>query len=436
MRIARFAAAVLAASLAVHLHHATAADAPADAPPDRGEYVARLGNCVACHSVPDAPPFSGGLKMATPMGAIYATNITPDKTTGIGNYTLEDFDRAMRLGIAKDGHRLYPAMPYPSYAKMSEADMQALYEFIMKSVPAAKVPNKPSEIPFPLNQRWPLAIWNFLFVDDERYEAKADQSEEWNRGAYLVQGLGHCGACHTPRGFAFNEKGYSEESDEFLMGALLDNWSAPNLRQDVNTGLGAWTPADTAEFLKVGHNRFGTAFGTMTEVINNSTQYLTDGDTQAMAAYLHSLPGVREKNNNAFAYDATAERKLQARNYDAPGALVYMQQCMTCHRADGKGFAPYLPPLAGNPVIQDPIPASLINIVLNSSSMVVVDGMPDAYRMPQYRALLNDQEIADVVTFMRTSWGNKASAVTAQDVAKMRKETDPVGDQVHILRMK
>ena len=436
MRIAKSASAILGAFIAVEMHHAAAADAPADAIMDRGEYVARLGNCVACHSVPNAPAFSGGLKMATPLGPIYATNITPDKNTGIGNYTLEDFDKAMRLGIAKDGHRLYPAMPYPSYAKISDKDMKALYDFIMKSVPAANVPNKPSEIPFPLNQRWPLAIWNNMFADDTRYQAKAERSAEWNRGAYLVQGLGHCGACHTPRGLAFNEKGYSEKSDNFLMGAQLDNWSATNLRQDVNTGLGAWTPKDTIEFLKTGHNRFGTAFGTMTEVINNSTQYMTDGDIKAIATYLHSLPGVREKKEDAFKYAATTESKLRAHQYDVPGALVYMQQCMTCHRPDGKGFAPYLPPLAGNPVIQDPSPASLINIVLNSSSMVVVEGMPDAYRMPQYRVLLNDQEIADVVTFVRGSWGNKASPVTAEEVDKMRKETDPAGDEFHILRMK
>jgi mono/diheme cytochrome c family protein len=436
MPITKFiAAAVFAVGFAGSVP-ASAQDTAARAPMSRGEYVARAGNCVACHSIPEAPAFAGGLKMATPLGPIYTTNITPDKDTGIGNYTLEDFDKAMRLGIAKDGHRLYPAMPYPSYAKMSEEDMKALYDFFMKEVPAANVPNKPSEIPFPLNMRWPLAIWNVVFADDARYQPKADQSAEWNRGAYLVQGLGHCGACHTPRGLAFNEKGYTEKDDQFLIGAPLDNWSASSLRQDVNTGLGAWTKEETFEFLKTGHNRFGTAFGTMTEVINNSTQYMTDEDLKAMATYLHTLPGVREKGENPFKYDPAIEEKLKAHKYDVPGALVYMQQCMTCHRPDGKGFTPYLPPLAGNPVIQDPNPDSLINIVLNGSLVVVVDGMPDAYRMPQYRVLLNDQEIADVVTFIRTSWGNKASAVTAKEVAAMRKETDPVGDQIRILRMK
>ena len=407
-----------------------------EVPTDRGEYVARLGNCVACHSIPDAPPFSGGLKMATPLGAIYATNITPDPKTGIGTYTYEDFDKAMRLGIAKDGHRLYPAMPYPSYAKMNEEDMRALYDFFMKSVAAAEVPNKPSEIPSPLNMRWPIAIWNFVFADDDRYENKADKDAAWNRGAYLVQGLGHCGACHTPRGLAFNEKGYDEGDNDFLVGAPLDNWSASNLRQDVNTGLGRWTQDELKEFMKTGHNKYGTAFGTMTEVINNSSQYMTDADITALATYLRSIPGGREKDANPYTYDPATAKDLQAREYAAPGALTYAQQCMTCHLADGAGFAPYLPPLAGNPITVDPHPESLINIVLNGTMRIVVDGMPDAYKMPQYRILLSDQEVADVVSFIRTSWGNKAERVTAEKVAEIRKLTDPASDQIHILRMK
>jgi len=413
-----------------------AASAAEDAPLSRGEYIARLGNCVACHSIPDAEPFAGGLKMATPLGAIYATNITPDKTHGIGDYTFEDFDRAMRLGIAKSGHRLYPAMPYPSYAKMNEEDMRALYDFFMNEVKPAAVPNKPSEISSPLNMRWPLAVWNFVFVDDDRYVAKADKDAAWNRGAYLVQGLGHCGACHTPRGLAFNEKGYDETDSDFLKGAPLDNWSASNLRQDVNTGLGRWTQEDLASFLKTGHNKYGTAFGTMTEVINNSTQFMTDADIQAMTTYLRSIPGSREGNANPYTYDDTATKALQARDYAVPGALVYAQQCMSCHLADGAGHPPFLPLLAGNPVNVDPHPESLINIVLNGTARIVVNGMPDSYKMPQYRVLLSDQEIADVVTFIRNSWGNKASPVTAAQVKKLRDLTDPASDQIHVLRMK
>ncbi|MGZ6253154.1 MAG: c-type cytochrome [Candidatus Binataceae bacterium] len=408
----------------------------AEPPADKGEYVARLGNCVACHSVPNAPAFSGGLKMATPLGAIYTTNITPDPETGIGSYSLEEFDRAVRLGIAKDGHRLYPAMPYPSYAKMTSEDVAALYNFFMKSVPAAKVANKPSEIKSPLNMRWPIAIWNVLFASSDRYKAKANHDAAWNRGAYLVQGAGHCGACHTPRGFAFNEKGYDEDSSSFVVGAPLDNWSAANLRGDGLTGLARWSHEDLVSFLKNGHNSFGTAFGTMTDVINYSTQYMSDADIDAMATYLQSLPGGREGKSATFTYDASSGQKLASQAFEAPGALTYMQQCMACHLPDGKGSAPYLPPLAGNPVVADPSPASLINVVLNGSNAIVVDGLPDAYRMPQYRVLLGDQEVADVVTFIRQGWGNKAAAVTAKDVADIRKLTDPASDQVQILRMK
>ena len=408
----------------------------ADPPADRGEYVARAGNCVSCHSIPGAPALSGGLKMATPLGAIYSTNITPDKETGIGYYTLEDFDRAMRLGIAKDGHRLYPAMPYPSYAKMNTDDMKALYDFIMKGVPAAKMPNKPSEIPSPWNTRWPIAIWNILFADDDTYQTKVEHDAAWNRGAYLVQGLGHCGACHTPRGIAFNEKGYDETSADFLMGAPLDNWSASNLRQDVNTGLGRWSKEDITSFLKTGHNKFGIAFGTMTEVVNNSTQYMTDEDIGAIATYLASIPGRREGGANPYKYAPETAAALIAGKHDAPGSLVYAQQCMACHLATGAAQGEFLPSLEGNPVVADPSPASLINIVLNGSQAVVIDGLPDAYRMPQYRVLLKDQEVADVVSFIRSSWGNTAAKVTVEEVAAMRKATDPASDQVHILRMK
>ena len=408
----------------------------ADPPTDPGEYVARAGNCVSCHSIPGAPALSGGLKMATPLGAIYSTNITPDKETGIGDYTLEDFDNAMRKGIARDGHRLYPAMPYPSYAKMTAGDIKALYDFIMKGVPAAKVANKPSEIPSPLNIRWPLAIWNVLFADDKTYQPQAGKDAAWNRGAYLVQGLGHCGACHTPRGIAFNEKGYDETDGDFLMGAPLDNWSAANLRQDVNTGLGRWSKDDLTVFLKTGHNKFGIAFGTMTEVVNNSTQYMTDDDIGAIVTYLASVPGSREGKTNPFTPSDESAAALKAAKFDAPGSLIYSQSCMACHLATGNAQGEYLPALAGNPVVVDPSPASLINIVLNGSQAVVIDGLPDAYKMPQYRVLLKDEDIAAVVSFIRSSWGNSAPAVTAAEVAAMRKATDPASDQVHILRMK
>jgi alcohol dehydrogenase (quinone), cytochrome c subunit len=402
-------------------------------PTDKGEYVARAGDCVACHSVPNGKPFAGGLKMGTPLGAIYSTNITPDKETGIGNYSYEDFDRAVRQGIAKDGHRLYPAMPYPSYAKITDDDMHALYDFFMKEVPPVKQANQPSEITGVRGWRWPLAIWNWMFMDKGVYQAKSGHDAAWNRGAYLVEGLGHCGACHTPRGWAFQEKALDAGSSAYLGGAELDAWYAPSLRGEARTGLGGWSQGDIAAFLKTGHNTKGVAFGSMLDVVNNSTPYLSDDDINAMAAYLKSLPAATQQA--AYTYDNATTTALDAGKVDAGGKL-YAGYCLTCHGADGKGQVPFLPPLAGNPVVLDNNPSSLINLVLNGAQTIVVKGTPDSYRMPQYRVQLTDDEIASVLTFVRSAWGNGAPAVSADEVKKLRPITDPSSDHVIILKMR
>lgn len=398
----------------------------------KGEYLARVGDCVACHTVPRGAAFAGGYKMATPLGDIYATNITPDPETGIGTYSLEDFDRAMRKGIAKDGHMLYPAMPYPSYAKISPEDMKALYAFFMSLTPVRQE-NKPSEIPFPLNIRWPLKLWNLVFSADEIYQPQADKSAEWNRGAYLVQGLGHCGSCHTERGLLFQEKALDESEAKFLAGGLLDNWYASSLRGEPNTGLGRWSEDDVIEFLKTGHNQHATAFGTMIEVINNSSQFFTPEDLKSVAVYLKSLPAA-QKEEPVYAYDPSTAENL--RNGTDAGAALYVAQCIHCHAADGRGHRPWLPPLAGNPAVMERDPSSLINITINGSQKIVIDGMPDAYRMPQYRVLLTDDEIAEVLSFIRKSWGNKAGPVTAAQVRKLRDTTEPVSEEIVVLRMK
>ncbi len=271
------------------------------------------------------------------MGAIYSTNITPDPDTGIGNYSLEDFDRAVRSGVAKDRHRLYPAMPYPSYAKISDDDLKALYTFFMKEVPPVKQADKPNEIPLYLSARWPLALWNAIFAPKSGYAARQEHDAAWNRGAYLVQGLGHCGACHTPRGWAFQEKALDDSSAAYLQGAELDAWFAPNLRGDVRTGLGDWSQDDIAAFLKTGHNDKGVVFGSMLDVINNSTPYLTDDDLKAMAVFLKSLPATAQQAT--FAYDDTATKALQsgkpqpARRRDLP----WFVRVMPWYRRQGSG---------------------------------------------------------------------------------------------------
>jgi alcohol dehydrogenase (quinone), cytochrome c subunit len=403
-------------------------------PNDKGEYLARAGDCVACHSVRGGKAFAGGLRMGTPMGVIYSTNITPDPDTGIGNYSPGDFDRAVRLGIAKDGHRLYPAMPYPSYAKISGDDIKALYDFFMKEVPPVKQANRPNEIRWYLSPRWPLALWDAVFAPKDPYVANTDHDAAWNRGAYLVEGLGHCGACHTPRGWAFQEKALDGSSSAYLQGAELDAWFAPNLRGDVRTGLGEWSVDDVMAFLKSGHNDKGVVFGSMLDVINNSTPYLADEDVRAMATYLKSLPATAQQAQ--FAYNDAATKALQSDQPQEAGAAIYLGSCSACHGTDGKGQTPYIPPLAGNPAVVDADPSSLVNLVLNGADPIVVKGVPDAYRMPQFRIQLNDDQTAQVLSFVRGAWGNGAAAVTTDQVKALRPVTDPSSDRVIVLKMR
>jgi mono/diheme cytochrome c family protein len=430
------ALAASAAALAWYVHRPAVSPLSASEPPRSapdGEYLARLADCVACHSTPEGAPFAGGLKMGTPMGVLYSTNITPDRLSGIGQYSLADFDNALRRGIAKDGHRLYPAMPYPSYAKLSDEDVRKLYGYFMLAVTPVNQSNPPTDIGFPWNQRWALALWNGLFLSDEPYHPNAGHDPAWNRGAYLVEGFGHCGACHTPRGIAFNEKALDERSAQYLSGALLDAWYASNLRGDARLGIGAWSEADIVEFLKNGHNAHATVYGSMLDAYNNSTQFMSDDDLAAIAVYLKSLPG---RDSRAFAYDARTEQALDRGDLSIPGATTYLNHCSTCHGRDGRGHDELLPPLAGNASVLEQDPSSLLNIVLNGAGRIVAHGVPDSYRMTPFRVLLSDQEIADVASFVRGSWGNTSAPVSAATVHALRVATDPTSDQVIVLRLR
>ncbi|WP_250516661.1 cytochrome c [Caballeronia sp. INDeC2] len=409
---------------AVSFAFVSSAHAADDALVARGAYLAKAGDCVACHSAPRGKPLAGGLPMMTPLGAIYTTNITPDPDTGIGRYTEEDFARAMREGVAKDGHNLYPAMPYPSYAKVNDEDIHALYAYFMHGVTPVKQANREPDMKWPLNMRWPLKLWNAVFLDKGIYRNKAGQDVAWNRGAYLIQGLGHCGSCHTPRGIAFQEKGLDESSSAYLTGGLLDNWFASNLTGEHNTGLGRWSEQDVATFLNTGANAHASAFGSMTSVINNSTQELSDADIAAMARYLKSLPASGGNGGAPYSYDPKATRVSLTRPAATDsGARVYTAYCMHCHGVDGRGFAPMLAPLAGNPNVLEKDPSSLINVTLNGTGDLVLHGVPAPYPMPRYAPVLSDQQVADVLTFIRGAWNNNTPAVQVEDVAKLRKAT-------------
>ncbi|MDC1436250.1 cytochrome c [Gammaproteobacteria bacterium] len=401
-----------------------------------GEYVARLGNCVACHTTEDGAALAGGLEMNVPLlGNIYTTNITPDIETGIGSYSFADFDRSMRIGKTKDDHRMYPAMPYTSYAKMSEQDMRALYDFLMNEVEPVNQANIPAKIPAWKNVRWALGIWNVLAHDDDPYELSNNQNGAWNRGAYLVEGLGHCGACHTPRGLMLQEKALDSSDSDFLAGAPLDFWSASPLHGNNLTGRGRWEIEDHEEFLLTGRNRFGTAVGTMVEVVNNSTRYMSPEDSNAVAVYLNSMPATEDEGE--FVYDDTEAQKLLSLDFSTPGAQLYYEYCSNCHVTNGNGYYPSQPALAGNPGVLDPDASSLINMTLNGSLRLVSSEGPVTTNMPYFRLLLNDQQIADVLSYVRSSWGNSASAISVDDVAEVRAATDPTqNDDIYVLRMK
>ncbi|MBF8766582.1 cytochrome c [Pseudomonas putida] len=387
----------------------------------QGEYLARAGDCVACHTAKDGKPFAGGLPMETPIGTIYSTNITPS-SEGIGHYSFEDFDRALRHGVRKDGSTLYPAMPYPSYARLTEPDMQALYAYFMKGVAPVQEPNKDTDIPWPLSMRWPLSIWRGVFAPDpEPWQPLPERDPVVDRGAYLVEGLGHCGACHTPRALTMQEKALSaEEGDAFLAGsAPLEGWVAKNLRGDHKDGLGSWSEAQLVQFLKTGRSDTSAVFGGMSDVVEHSMQYMSDADLTAIARYLKTLPP-SNPNDTPHVYDQQVADALWKGDDSKPGAGVYIDNCAACHRTDGKGYTRVFPALAGNPVVQTQDATSLIHLILKGGTLPATRTAPSTFTMPAYGWRLSDQEVTDVVNFIRTSWGNQGEPIEVKAVKKLR----------------
>jgi len=386
----------------------------------RGAYIARTADCIACHTAPGGRPFAGGLAMETPVGAIYSTNITPDPATGIGTYRYADFRNAVQAGVRRDGTPLYPAMPYTSYAIMPEADMQALYAYFKGGVAPVTQANAAATIPWPLNMRWPMAWWQWLFAPAREFVAPEGADARIARGAYLVEGPGHCGACHTPRGLAYQEKALSlADGDAFLSGAVIDGWRAKSLRGEAQ-GLQSWSEAEIVAFLQTGRTDKVAAFGAMADVVAHSTRYFAQADLDAVAAYLKQLPPAAGRIN-AFPpkTDATTAA-LQAGRYETRGAVLYMEFCAACHRADGKGMPRVFPALDGNSAVFAESPQSLIQITLEGGTMPANDRGEMAFAMPAFRTL-SDDDIAAVVSFIRGAWTNQAEPIVPQEVGHMRK---------------
>jgi len=396
---------------------------------DAGRYVAVASDCIACHTAPGGKAFAGGRAIASPIGNMYSTNITPDKTTGIGNYSLNDFDRALRHGIAKDGSSLYPAMPYPSYAKMNDQDVRALYAYFMKGVEPVNAANHANDIAWPLSIRWPMGIWRKTFASNlAPLDLGKYQSEQLARGAYLVQGAGHCGSCHTPRAATMQEQALDESGKAYLAGGpLIDGWLAANLRGDKVDGLGSWSEQDIVDTLKTGRNKTTAVVGgPMNDVVAHSMQHMSDQDLHAIAAYLKSLPASGSAKATFAASDDTA-KALRAGQNETRGAQLYLDNCAACHRTDGKSNAITFPALPGNPTVLADDPTSLIRLVLAGSRLPSTKERPSDLAMPGFAWRLSDDETAQLVTFVRQSWGNHAPAASASEVAKVRRALEKDG---------
>ncbi|WP_245933205.1 c-type cytochrome [Caballeronia novacaledonica] len=404
-----------------------------DASPElikRGAYLAKAADCAGCHTAlpkdrdPLPKSLAGGQAVNSPFGTIWSTNITPDPQHGIGKYTYQDFARALREGVAPGGKRLYPAMPYPSFSKIADDDMRALYAYFMHGVRPVAESAPETRLPFPFNQRWGLYFWDLAFAPGKPFSADAQHDAQWNRGAYLVQSLGHCGACHTPRGPAFNELGYTDESSRYLTGGTNDHWYAPILRSTAGAGLGRLSAQDVAAFLKTGHGGGFVAFGSMVQVVEDSTQYLSEADLLAIASYLKSLPA--SGRGGTFHADAQAARQamtsLRTGDVERPGAGLYESACARCHRSDGAGVAQKYPRLAGNPAVLAEKPDSLVRLVLEGGHAPSTSYGPLPKEMPAFGSRLTDTEVARVLTYVRTAWGNDALPVTTRDVQNMRKQ--------------
>ncbi len=376
----------------------------------KGEYLTRAANCVACHTVAGGEPFAGGVEFKLPFGSLFSPNITPDRQTGIGAWTDDEFVSALQTGVGRDGKHYYPAFPYTSYSKMSRDDLLAIKGYLASLKPVQQAPRE-NQISFPFNQRWGMVFWNFLFLNDEPFEADSQHSDEWNRGKYLVEGPGHCGECHSPRNLF-----QAVSSDRSLAGNLIQGWNAYNISADPVYGVGAWPTDVLANYLKDGAAPgLGMSAGPMADVVEHSLRHLTDADRHAIAVFLKDSParseGVARPQLAALAEQGSG---------NALGHKLFAEACASCHRWDGTGSQSATAMLLGLKTVNDPAASNLLGILLSGHG--AADTGVDR-RMPSFATIYTDQELAALSSFVLQRFGDSAAQVSAEAVAKRRTES-------------
>ena len=374
---------------------------------ERGRYLAVASDCASCHTIPGSnTPFAGGRAIETPFGNIIAPNITPDRETGIGAWSDAEFAAAVRKGVRRDGSPLYPAMPYNAYTKMSNDDVQAIHAYLSTVTPVRN-PVVAQSLPFPFNIRSAMHVWNALYFTEGEYKSDPKQTAEWNRGAFLVDGPAHCGACHTPKTSLGGDK-----NNRYLQGSELQGWFAPNITNDTRLGLGGWSVDELVAYLKTGHNRVSAATGPMAEEVSLSSSHMTDPDLKAIATYLKTIPGGKSSSQPLRVDDPVMRA----------GEAIYRDQCSACHGLEGHGIPQLFPSVADSSMVRSNDPTTSIRIVLRGARSVATAPEPTGPGMPSYGWQLSDAQVAAVLTYIRNTWGASALPVLPQDVTRARSE--------------
>ncbi|MES2039094.1 MAG: cytochrome c [Pseudomonadota bacterium] len=382
----------------------------------RGEYLVKAGNCMGCHTARGEAAFAGGRLLQTDFGNFKTPNITPDVKTGIGSWTAEDFWQALHNGKSKDGSLLYPSFPYTNYTQVSRVDADAMYAYLM-SLPKVEKQNQAHELRFPYDQRALLAFWRAAYFRPASYQADASKSAEWNRGAYLVNGLGHCSACHSSRNSLGANAGVND-----LSGGELTSWYAPALTNSKEVSLAKWSPQELTALLKSGVNQHTAVSGPMAEVVAGSTQHLSDADIKSMVSYLQAIPTVQAAEKDMLD-KVMAGQELSAERMDAvmkQGGALYKTHCIDCHGVQGEGVANIYPALKANSSLLSHALSNPVRMVLSGGFPPVTKDNPRPYGMPPFAHTLNDSEVALVLSYVRNAWGNKADTLTSAEVNRYR----------------